>query len=58
VFLKPRVAAFISARAITHVMANSIILDRQIRLRAIEIKHIRADRMLATEDRFSGQTWP
>jgi hypothetical protein len=49
VFFKPRVAANIALGTVAHVMACTVDLDREPRLRAIEIKHVWADRMLTTK---------
>ena len=43
-FLEPRVAARVALRAITQVVTYAVDLDRQPRLRAIEIEHIGSNR--------------
>jgi len=55
-FLEPGVTPFISLWAIRHIMTYSVNLNREIRFRAIKVEHVGSNRMLATEDRFSGQT--
>ena len=56
VFFKPGIATNISLRSIAHVMARTVDLNRETRSRAIEIEHIRADRMLTTEYGLSRRT--
>jgi hypothetical protein len=45
-------------RPIAHVMPDSVDLDREPRLGAIEIQHVEADRMLAVKDRRSWDARP
>jgi hypothetical protein len=53
-FFEPRVATNIALWTVAHVMACTIDLDREPRLRAIEIEHVWADRMLPAEHGLSG----
>jgi hypothetical protein len=52
-FFEPEIAALIPSRAISHIMAYPINLNRQIRFRAIELEHVGSHRMLAPEYRLS-----
>jgi hypothetical protein len=56
--LKPRVAAYVALGPIADVMTHAVDLDRQPRLRAKEIEHVRADRVLTAKDRRSRRTLP
>ena len=51
---QPSITTFIPLWPTAHVMDHSINLDREFRLRTIEVEHVRSDRMLTTEGRPSG----
>ena len=55
VLFEPCVAAFIMLRPIAHVVANPVNLDSEMRFGTIEVEHVRSDRMLAAEDRLTGE---
>jgi len=48
---KPFVAVDVALRSVTHLMSNSISLDRKTRLCTIEIEHIRPNGMLSPKNR-------
>ena len=52
---QPCVSSRIALRPISQVMAHPIDLDGQARLGAIEVEHIRAERVLTAEDGRSGR---
>src|SRR5580692_9122544 len=56
VFLEPSVALFVVLRPIAHVVADAIDLDGEVCLWAIEVEHVRSDRMLTTEDWLTWKT--
>jgi hypothetical protein len=56
VFFEPSVTLFVVLRPIAHVVANPVDLDGEVRFGTIEVEHVRADRMLAAEDRLTGET--
>jgi hypothetical protein len=43
-------------RPIAHVVAYAVYLDGEVCLWAIEVEHVRSDRMLATEDWLTWKT--
>ena len=51
--IEARIAAFVVLRSITHAVAYSINLDREMCFGAIEIEHVWTDWVLAAEDRLS-----
>jgi len=55
VFSEPSVALFVVSRPIAHVVANPVDLDSEMRFGTIEVEHVRSDRMLAAEDRLTGE---
>src|SRR5580692_1322745 len=50
VFVEPSVTLFVVLRPIAHVVAYAVDLNREVCFRAIEVEHVRSDRMLAAED--------
>jgi hypothetical protein len=56
VLLEPSVALFVMLRPIAHVVAYAVDLDGEMGFRAIEVEHVRSDRMLAAEDWLTGET--
>ena len=50
VFLQPSVTQFVVVRPIAHVVAYAVDLDGEMCFRAIEVEHVRSDRMWAAED--------
>jgi hypothetical protein len=48
-FPEPSAAPIIALRSVVHVMTYSINLDREMRVGAVEIEHVRTDRMLPNE---------
>jgi hypothetical protein len=52
-FPQPLIATNIAPRSIAHVVTRAIKLDRQTRLRTIEIQNVRTDWMLASKHRLS-----
>jgi hypothetical protein len=51
--LEPCVAAKIALGLVADIVAHTVDLDREPRLRAMEIQHVRTDRMLAAKRRQS-----
>jgi hypothetical protein len=52
----PRIAPHIAPWPVAHVMAYAVELNRKTRLRTIEIKHVRTDRVLSAKYRLSRRT--
>jgi hypothetical protein len=58
VLLEPGVAALIALRPITHVIAYPVDLNREAGFGAIEVEHVRPNRMLTSKDRPARETCP
>src|SRR5580700_10566569 len=56
VFLEPSVTLFVVLRPIAHVVAYAVDLDGEMCLWAIEVEHVRSDRMLAAENWLTWET--
>ena len=56
VFLQPSVTLFVVLRPIAHVVAYAVDLDGEMRFRAIEVEHVRSNRMLEAKDWLAGKT--
>ena len=51
--LKPSIAADIALRTNAHIVTHSVNLDGEACLRAVEVEHVRSNRMLAAKHRLA-----
>jgi len=52
--LQPGIALRVTSRPVAHIVARAVDFDREPRFGAIEVEHVRTDRMLPPKDGTAG----